>query len=82
MEQHIDFIEVEAGMNPWNERQVPFEILKAHLESKNYFLFGIYEQVHEWPTKAPHLRRANAVFLSERLIQANTWKRPTTPSRV
>ena len=74
-EHRIDLVEVEVGMNPRNERHVPFETAKAHLESKNYFLFGLYEQVHEWPTKAPHLRRANAVFLSERLRKANTWRK-------
>jgi FkbM family methyltransferase len=72
-EHRIDLVEVEVGMNPRNERHVPFETAKAHFESKNYFLFGLYEQIHEWPTKAPHLRRANVVFLSERLIKANTW---------
>jgi len=72
-EHRIDLVEVEVGMNPGNKRHVPFETAKAHLESKHYLLFGLYEQVHEWPTKAPHLRRANAVFLSERLIKANTW---------
>jgi FkbM family methyltransferase len=69
-EHRIDLVEVEVGMNPGNERHVPFETAKAHLESKHYFLFGLYDQVHEWPTKAPHLRRANAVFLSDRLINA------------
>lgn len=67
-EQRIDFVEVEAGMNAGNKRHVPFETLKEYLESKNYLLFGIYEQVHEWPTNEPHLRRTNAVYLSRRMI--------------
>jgi FkbM family methyltransferase len=70
-QQTIDMVEVEAGMNCGNERHVPFEILKQYLESKKYFLFGIYEQVNERFAKEPHLRRANPVFISEQMIKAN-----------
>jgi len=66
--QTIDFVEVEAGMNPKNERHVPFNALKTYLERYDYFLFGIFEQVNEWPTKEPHLRRVNAVFISQEMI--------------
>jgi FkbM family methyltransferase len=64
----IDFVEVEAGMNPDNLHHAPFEDLKSGLESHGFRLFGIYEQVSEWPTWAPHLRRVNAVFLSGAMI--------------
>jgi hypothetical protein len=64
----IDFVEVEAGMNPDNLHHAPFEDLKSGLESHGFRLFGIYEQVSEWPTGAPHLRRVNAVFLSGAMI--------------
>lgn len=70
--REIDFVEVEAGMNPSNTWHVPFETLKGHLEAKGYLLFGLYEQVREWPTKQPNLRRANAVFISPRLIATPT----------
>lgn len=70
-EQRIDLVEVEAGMNPKNERHVPFEALKEFLESHEYFLFGIYEQVDEWPTQEPHLRRTNPIFVSQKTIEAN-----------
>jgi FkbM family methyltransferase len=70
--QRIDFVEVEAGMHAGNRRHVPFETLKSHLESKGYLLFGIYEQVHEWPKKEPHLRRTNPVFISRRMIETET----------
>jgi FkbM family methyltransferase len=71
-EQRIDLVEVEAGMNPKNDRHVPFEALKAFLESHQYFLFGIYEQFHEWPTREPHLRRTNPIFISQKTIEANS----------
>lgn len=70
-EQRIDFVEVEAGMNPGNNWHVPFETLKEFLESHSYFLFGIYEQVSEWPTKELHLRRTNSLFISHRMIEKN-----------
>jgi len=70
--QRIDLVQVEAGMNPENRRHVPLEALKARLESHGYRLFGLYEQVEEWPQQAPHLRRANAVFVSRRTIELNT----------
>ena len=69
--QKIDVIEVEAGMSPRNARHVPFEAFTAHLGARNYFLFGIYEQVLEWPTREPNLRRVNPVFISERVVKAN-----------
>lgn len=70
-EQRIDLVQLEAGMNIHNTWHVAFETLKQHLESRNYFLFGVYEQVHEWPAKEPHLRRANPVFISRRMIEAH-----------
>ncbi len=74
-EQRIDLLELEAGMNPGNSRHVPFETLKRLLEEKRYFLFGLYEQVEEWPTSEPHLRRTNPVFISEQAVRANSGKR-------
>ncbi|MCX7792178.1 MAG: FkbM family methyltransferase [Chloroflexaceae bacterium] len=69
--RRIDLVEVEAGMNPANTWHVPLEQFKAFLEARGYLLFGLYEQIHEWPTGEPHLRRANAVFVSLPTIRAN-----------
>jgi FkbM family methyltransferase len=70
-EQRIDLVQLEAGMNVHNTWHVALETLKQHLESRNYFLFGVYEQVNEWPAKEPQLRRANPVFISRRMIEAH-----------
>lgn len=67
--RRIDIVQVEAGMNPTNKTHVPFEALKEFLDSKSYFLFGIYEQMYEWPTSEPHLRRSNPVFVSKDIIE-------------
>ncbi len=74
-DQRIDLIELEAGMNPGNTRHVAFEKLKSFLEERRYFLFGLYEQTEEWPTKEPHLRRTNPVFISDKTVRANTRRR-------
>jgi FkbM family methyltransferase len=76
--QKVDLVQVEAGMNPGNSRHVPLESLKSFLESHAYFIFGFYEQVHEWPTREPKLRRTNAIFASQRVIDMN--RKPPRPS--
>lgn len=68
----VSVIQVEAGMNPDNELHVPFEAIKSYLESFGYRLFGIYDQVNEFPTSRPYLRRTNSVFVSSSTILANT----------
>lgn len=67
----VDLIEVEAGMNSRNKLHVPIEQLKAHMESHNCYLFGVYEQKEEWIEKEPQLRRSNLVFISEKMINEN-----------
>ncbi len=71
-EQRIDCVQVEAGMNPNNNRHVPLEFLKKFLESHKYFLFGIYEQMSEdWAKGEPHLRWTNLLFISQHMIEIN-----------
>lgn len=70
----VDIVEVEAGMNPNNKHHVSFEILKNFLENHGYFIFGIYEQIREWPKNEPHLRRSNAVFVSKKMIRNYSGK--------
>lgn len=72
----IDLVQVEAGMNPTNHNHVPFFVLKDFLENLHYFIFGIYEQQHEWPKNEPHLRCTNTVFISQPMIAAHARVRP------
>lgn len=67
----ISVIQVEAGMNPENQLHIPLQRFVDFLYPLDYLLFGIYEQMHEWPTREPHLRRSNAVFISRELIAAH-----------
>lgn len=66
----IDLIDVEVGMHPRNLRHVPFEEIKAFLQQRGYYVFGLYQQFSEWTEKKPQLRRVNAVFISETVINA------------
>jgi len=59
----IFIVECECGMHPGNKVHVPFEAIKAHLEARNYRVFGIYEQSSEWLERKPFLRRVNVLFL-------------------
>jgi hypothetical protein len=74
-DQKIDLVQVEAGISPENVRHVRLEAMKSYLEERDYFLFGFYDQVPEWPTGRPHLRRANAVFISRRASARNVVPR-------
>ena len=65
---NTSLVEVELGMNPENTYHTKFEDGKAVLEENGFRLFAIYEQVDEWPTKQPHLRRVNAIFASQKLL--------------
>lgn len=63
----VDLIQVEAGWQADNRRHVPAEALKAHLESRGYRLFAIYNQKEEWTTGDPWLRRADLVFVGSEI---------------
>jgi len=67
-ERTIDFIEAEVGMNKNNEIHVPVEEIKQYMESYDYYIFGIYEQNHEWTTGKLVLRRVNMIFVSPNLV--------------
>ena len=72
----INIIQVEAGMNRRNTTHVHAQEFMTFLEERSYFLFGVYDQVREWPTKEPHLRRANLVFISRQIINDNSATLP------
>jgi FkbM family methyltransferase len=63
--QDIGLVEVEAGLNSGNKKHVPLEDFKVFFEPLGYWLFGVYEQIPEWQTGRPYLRRCNAVFVAD-----------------
>ena len=65
-DQAISFIESELSMNQENDFHRSFEEVKEFIEGFGYRVFGVYEQVLEWPTTTPVLRRANVVFISQK----------------
>jgi FkbM family methyltransferase len=65
----VDFIQVEAGMNPYNTTHVPFGRLDGLLQEAGFYLFHILEQKMEWKRGGrPVLRRSNPVFINRRLV--------------
>jgi FkbM family methyltransferase len=65
----VDFIQVEAGMNPYNTTHVPFGSLDGLLQGAGFHLFHIFEQKMEWKRGGrPVLRRSNPVYINRRLV--------------
>jgi len=65
----VDFVQVEAGMNPYNRTHVPFRILEDTLRHFGFLLFNIFEPTQEFKRGGrPVLRRTNPVFINARLV--------------
>jgi FkbM family methyltransferase len=75
--ERVDIIEVEAGMNRTNTRHVAWQSFESFLADRGYLLFGVYEQVTEWPTGEPQLRRANLAFISSTMSRTAARGSPT-----
>jgi hypothetical protein len=64
----VDFVEVEAGMNPYNTTHVPFDRLAGFLREAGFHLAHIFQQKMEWKRGGqPVLRRCNPLFVNRRL---------------
>lgn len=72
-ERAISVVQVEAGMNPYNEKHVPLAEIQRRLESAGYVLFGLYDQTPEWTGEA-RLRFVDAVFVADPDAR---WNAPT-----
>lgn len=77
----VGLIQCECGMSPDNSFHCAFEDIKATLEGFGYRIFGLYEQVEEFPTGVAQLRRVNAVFASHQVLERNRLA-PPEPSAV
>lgn len=73
--ERIDLVYLEAGMNLENLRHTYFSKIHELVSEYGYELFGFYEQMHEWISSRPLLRRANIAFLSRTL--AGSMIRPS-----
>lgn len=71
----VEVIYLEAGMNPENDRHAHLSDILACLVGRGYRLFGIYEQMHEWTSNRPTLRRANLAFISTELANNATQEK-------
>jgi FkbM family methyltransferase len=65
---HVDFIQVEAGMNSYNTTHVPFGQMDTLLKEEGFHLAHIFEQKMEWKRGGqPVLRRCNPLYVNRRL---------------
>ena len=67
--QQVAFVEVEVSMNPENTYHIDFASVKNFMESHQYRLFGIYDQMYEWQSNTHILRRTNPVFVAQKVYQ-------------
>lgn len=74
----IGILDVEVGMNPDNTFHVPFVRMAEQLAGLDHHLFGLYDQMHEWPTQRPVLRRCNALFVAGPMARPGSWAPFTT----
>jgi len=66
---NTDFIELEAAMNKYNNYHESYSSLSEFLFDQGFYLFGIFDQTHEWGGGgAPVIRRVNPVFIHERVF--------------
>lgn len=69
MLDRVDFIQVEAGMNPYNATHVPFAQLDGLLKDAGFHLAHIFDQKMEWKRGGqPILRRCNPLYINGRLL--------------
>jgi FkbM family methyltransferase len=64
----VDFVQVEAAMNPYNTLHAPFRALEDVLRAAGFQLFQIYDQAFQG--RLPVLRRSNPVFVHDRVLDA------------
>ena len=67
----IGCVQCECGLTPGNHFHQPLDKIKSFLESFGYGLFGVYDQSEDGFSDSPSLRRANVVFVSPAVMQAN-----------
>jgi len=67
--QDIDFIQVEVSMNPFNTFHVNYLEVVNYLENLGYYIFGIYNQIHDFKLEKPVLRRCDFLFVSSNILE-------------
>ena len=70
----IDILYLEAGFDQASSHQAYYRSIEDALAPYGYRVFGIYEQVNEWPTDSPLLRRINLAFFSPKFAEDHRYK--------
>ncbi|MFY8072917.1 MAG: FkbM family methyltransferase [Pirellula sp.] len=64
--KRVDFVQVECGISPTNQRHVQLSNLRDYLSDRGYVVFGFYDQTPEFSGNWS-LRRVDAVFIRQTL---------------
>jgi FkbM family methyltransferase len=72
--QLVDVVVIEVGFNPSGTQQCHYRVVDDLLGHFGYRLFKVYDQVHEWISDSPILRRANFVYMSEQFAKSNPYR--------
>lgn len=68
--RNIDFIQVEASLNPQNTLHVPYRELEDYVRARGFLIFKIYGQTFEFHGGGrPYARRGDFVFINEKLAR-------------
>lgn len=70
----IDVIYIEAGLDKNNTQQTYYRTIEDFLSDYDFKIFKIYEQINEWPTDSPFLRRINIAFMSKEFAENHPYK--------
>ena len=70
----VDVIYIEIGFNKNGTQQTYFSDIDIFMQGLNYRIFKIYEQVNEWVSDSPLLRRANIAYMSDSFAKKNSYK--------
>lgn len=71
--QSVDLIYIEVGLNVTGTQQTYFGALDQFLQGYGYRVFKIYEQINEWVSDSPFLRRCNVAYMSEKFADKNPY---------
>ena len=72
--QHVDMLYIEVGFNRLSTQQTYFAKVDEYLQPLGYRILRIYEQVDEWMSGSPVLRRANIAYMSDNFSKGHPLK--------
>ena len=72
--KQIDIVYIEVGFNKDATQQTYFTEIDNFMQAYDYRVFKIYEQMNEWISDSPLLRRCNFAYMSSDFAAKNSLK--------